>query len=267
MHKRKIHDPHWAARLEGIIQRVRRYHPPTLTHECPEWDGMVINEYDPEFASCPCFDDHTVSQATHGIIAIYNEDPDARAMGINVIEPTADMVTLDSIAHAIGLTPRFGGHVRRFYSVAQHSLYVAARVPKHMRLRGLLHDASEAYLTDIPRPYKAMIPGYKLIESRVSKAIGEHFGIPDLHVDYKEVKHADWIALGHEANSFMPKEADWYSDYYIDAIRATAHLPPLLEGKTLKESMILAAEAVEHYQRAVEMELRARARLRITLGD
>jgi hypothetical protein len=41
--------------LQGIIKRVSKIHPPKFNHFCHEWDGLEINEYDPEFGACTCF--------------------------------------------------------------------------------------------------------------------------------------------------------------------------------------------------------------------
>lgn len=200
-------------------------------------------------------------------ISIYNgPDLSKPARGIVPYDPKPDQVTLESLAHAMGFTARFAGHTRFFYSVAQHSLYVAAHVPQDQRLRALLHDASEAYLTDIPSPYKMQIPGYKRVEARVTNAIGKHFGITNLAVKSPEVRAADYRALGHEANSFMPTNGDWYGDYYRTAIEETKHLPPIetfetsLFGETMDiaKSMSAAAYSIEEFKQAVRYEIARR---------
>lgn len=203
-------------------------------------------------------------------ISIYNGwDLSLPARGIVPYDPKPDQVTLESIAHSLAMTPRFSGHTRYFYSIAQHSLYVAAHVPQDQRLRALLHDASEAYLTDIPSPYKMQIPGYKEVERRVTNAIGLHFGIEGLADKTPEIKAADRRALGHEANSFMPVNGDWYGSYYRQAIEDTKHLPPIdvfngNEGFIVSErgristSMANAAYSADDYRAAVEYELARR---------
>jgi hypothetical protein len=72
-------------------------------------------------------------------------------------DPRPEDVCLEDIAHHLALMCRFGGACRVFYSVAEHSVRVAELVwdrtngDREAALAGLLHDASEAYLVDIPK--------------------------------------------------------------------------------------------------------------------
>lgn len=117
------------------------------------------------------------------------------------LDPRADEVRIEDIAHSLSLLCRFGGHCRRFYSVAEHSVHVARQVSREAALWGLLHDASEAYVCDLPRPLKRMLPGYSMIEKRVHLAIAEHFGLsPEIPA---EVKTADEAMLLAEADQLM----------------------------------------------------------------
>jgi 5'-deoxynucleotidase YfbR-like HD superfamily hydrolase len=86
------------------------------------------------------------------------------------------MFVIEDIAHALSMIPRWGGHYHWFLSVAEHSRSVAY-VTKGDKLEALLHDASEAYLMDLPRPIKQNMPEYKAIEDGVMKVIAEKFGI------------------------------------------------------------------------------------------
>ena len=93
------------------------------------------------------------------------------------LDLTPDQVELADIAHALALKTRFNGHCLKFYSVAQHSVHVSDLVPPEDAKEGLMHDAAEAYLADIPRPVKPGIREWKAIEHRVETAIAERFGL------------------------------------------------------------------------------------------
>lgn len=97
------------------------------------------------------------------------------------LAPHEDQVSIEDIAHALSLQCRFAGHTRDFYSVAQHSVLVSRYVPPKDALWGLLHDAAEAYLVDLPRPLKHhSLLGfeYRQIEERVERVICQHFRLP-----------------------------------------------------------------------------------------
>lgn len=96
---------------------------------------------------------------------------------INVFEPTKDVIAIEDIAHALASVPRFGGHLNRHYSVAQHSVMCVMRVTSlEDKKAALMHDASEAYLGDIPTPIKARLPEYKVCEHNLMLMIADKFG-------------------------------------------------------------------------------------------
>ena len=96
---------------------------------------------------------------------------------MNVFEPKASMININDIAHALSFMPRFGGHLNRFYSVAQHSLLcVNLATTLEEKKTMLMHDASEAYMLDIPTPIKNKLPEYKKYEATLMKLISFKFG-------------------------------------------------------------------------------------------
>lgn len=95
---------------------------------------------------------------------------------VNVFDPTPDMICIEDIAHALSQQPRFGGHLPVFFSVAQHSVGCMLNAQPDERLGALMHDASEAYLMDIPSPIKKRLANYDEIENELMAVIAEKFG-------------------------------------------------------------------------------------------
>jgi len=115
--------------------------------------------------------------------------------------PSPDQIDIKDIAIALSRECRYAGHVREFYSVAQHSALCSAIVDDELALEALLHDASEAYLKDIPSPLKALLPDYKAIEARFDKVIRRYFGLPELGSE--QVKAADIVVLATEIRDLI----------------------------------------------------------------
>lgn len=121
------------------------------------------------------------------------------------LDPENSVFTIEDVAHGLANTCRFAGQCREFYSVAQHSVLVSQLVRTEFALEGLIHDAAEAFLGDVTRPLKALLPEYKAIEKRVEPVVHARFGIsfiPDC------VKRADLIALYLEQKFLMPDHDD-----------------------------------------------------------
>lgn len=118
--------------------------------------------------------------------------------------PETHEFDIEEIAHSLSNLCRFTGHVKEFYSVAQHSVLTSYFVPDNMRMCALLHDAGEAFLGDVSSPLKANLEDYKKIEEAVEKAIAKHFGIQYPHP--AEVKHADYRLLVTEKRDLLPRE-------------------------------------------------------------
>lgn len=130
-------------------------------------------------------------------------------------DPHPDDIDIRDIAHALAMTCRYSGHCNQFYSVAQHSVIISALVPDEMKLAALLHDAPEAYLTDIPRPIKHMFNEYSVpfseIEDKIYKVIARKYGAQE---DLPTVVHdLDHNIVADEASVLFdppPKWVEWY---------------------------------------------------------
>lgn len=151
----------------------------------------------------------------------------------DLLDPQPEQIDVLDIAHALSNICRFTGHVRTFYSVAQHSYLVAEITaelwhaadqrpcPDVVRLGALLHDAPEAYIGDVSTPLKRALRGegqvseYDAIEKRITDAIDlrfQLFGSPDrLRSAAQVIKRADMIALAteHAALFVGPTPRPW----------------------------------------------------------
>lgn len=118
------------------------------------------------------------------------------------VDPQPDMIDLVDIATGLANECRFAGQCRFFYSVAQHSVLVSQHVPPEYAWEGLLHDATEAYIKDIPAPVKRLLPDYRALEKRIEGAIRARFGLPA--IQSPGIKQADLTLLATERRDLMP---------------------------------------------------------------
>ncbi len=120
------------------------------------------------------------------------------------LDPSWQDIHLIDIAHALSMLCRANGHCKHFYSVGQHSINCAFEAKNRglsskIQFACLLHDASEAYISDITRPVKKMLSEYLIIEEKLQQMIYEKFGISNLSFEEKRViKEIDDAMLNYE---------------------------------------------------------------------
>lgn len=100
-------------------------------------------------------------------------------------------ICIEDIAHGLAGMNRFGNQSPYRYTVAQHSVHMSYL----LGMAGLLHDASEAYILDMPTPVKIYLSQYKEMEERLMTTISRKFGLPTFFWKYRAVKEADWTRL------------------------------------------------------------------------
>jgi 5'-deoxynucleotidase YfbR-like HD superfamily hydrolase len=140
---------------------------------------------------------------------------------IQPLDPAPGDILIEDVAHALAMTCRWAGHCHTYYSVAEHSVRVsevcgnlarALRYPSYqvteLEMLGLMHDATEAYLGDIPRPLKSQfkletprgLETFRVAEDHLYRVIEVGLGLPVLTDEYEKiVKQADNILLSTEA--------------------------------------------------------------------
>ena len=120
---------------------------------------------------------------------------------VNILNTDPNSIVIEDIAHSLSFIPRFGGHLSRLYSVGQHSLSCSFLVDDEYKLEALMHDATEAYMTDIPSPIKHNLPDYKEMENNLHRVICNKFGLP--FPMSKEIKKIDKKMLEMEWKLLM----------------------------------------------------------------
>jgi hypothetical protein len=136
---------------------------------------------------------------------------------IDPLAPDPADICIEDIAHALSNQCRFAGHTRVHYSTAQHSVMASWIVAPPYRLVTLLHDASEAYLSDIAAPVKHDVEFgsfYRSFEAQLERVIAEKYG---LEYPYPPaVKFADDVMLRSEQRDLMPCQVRVPGAAYLD---------------------------------------------------
>jgi len=164
-----------------------------MTDECT----TLHQEIAPKPPVLPSAYRHTAIQTRHGYVDIFDPDPDS--------------IDGRDIAHGLAFTCRFSGFTSHYYSVAQHS-YNVSNLLRHtncsleIQMQGLLHDAAEAYMGDMPTPHKRRFKEFAEVEGHLGAVIFDRFGLPwPMH---EMVHWADDILLHIEARFLLP-EPTW----------------------------------------------------------
>src|SRR4051812_9411412 len=137
------------------------------------------------------------------------------------LDPRPEDIDPVDIAHALSQLCRYGGHVDRFYSVAEHCLLLSYTVDPENALHALLHDATEAYVVDVPRPVKQYLSNYKDLEGAVWEAIATRFGIKGGRLPAQVTDHDNRILLNERRALFSNAEVGAWSVDGLDPLDIT----------------------------------------------
>jgi hypothetical protein len=133
------------------------------------------------------------------------------------LDPRPEDVDIHDIAHALSNVCRFGGHCKRFYSVAQHSVHVHDLVIEtrpDLGFQALFHDAAEAYIGDMIRPLKEDMHDFRKAEKKIIQAILSKFGMSD--VGHDVIRDADNSLLLAEKRDLLEKEPYPWCDLGVE---------------------------------------------------
>ena len=147
---------------------------------------------------------------------------------VNPFDPDPAQLDPGDIARALANVCRFGGHCRPFYSVAQHSVIVSELVEARGGdvedvFAALMHDASEAYLGDMPHPIKHRSPlgaAFREAEAALEAVLRERFAIK---ADVPEIKRVDRALLATERRSVSGESWDWPELEGVEALDVELH--------------------------------------------
>jgi hypothetical protein len=156
------------------------------------------------------------------------------------LDPRADEIQIEDIAHALSMQCRFSGHCLRFYSVAEHCVLLSRHVPRGDALWALLHDASEAYLVDIPRPIKPALGIYRELEASLMLRVCERFGIsPEMPTSVHEADRA--ILTDEMRQNMSAAPAPWSTETSPLGVKLRYWSPARAEEEFLEEFTVLSA--------------------------
>ncbi len=143
----------------------------------------------------------------------------------DISDPQPDQIDIEDIAISLSRTVRFRGMTILPYYVAHHCVLATYLLAPEYRLWGLLHDAAEAYMGDMPKPLKTHLDsGYVAIEQRVMRVVAEKFGLEWPMPD--QVKLVDRILLVTEAERLMKHNPeDWHMELGVDPDMSLPILP------------------------------------------
>lgn len=132
-----------------------------------------------------------------------------------------DCSVVQPIDIAAGLRqPRYSAQTATFFTIAQHSVLVLRLVEAQARLAGgvrgiqlrrcaLMHDAAEAFIHDITRPLKILLPDYRAVEAVLEHRLAQRFAVEWTLGRREMVKAADITALAIEKRDLIGEQERW----------------------------------------------------------
>lgn len=193
----------------------------------------------------------------------------ASGLYVDVVAPDPQTISVHDIAWSLARQARFAGHTisDEVWNVAQHCLFVtdlvdaAVNDPEDncnvktslrqwlydknllneyekdgvyvpsVKMYALMHDATEAYLIDLPSPVKrheALREPYKHLEAGLNSAVLKALNLPEPDpVQHEIVVWADLMALQIEAGVLMPSRGRGWNGSLPNCDATHLHLFPM----------------------------------------
>jgi 5'-deoxynucleotidase YfbR-like HD superfamily hydrolase len=137
----------------------------------------------------------------------------------NFLSPKPEMITIEDIATGLANQSHFGGQTPKYFSIAQHCVLCLEifgckkqiQYPE-IAMALLLHDAAEAYIGDIKKPIKILLPYFNDIEERILTQIAVKFDIDKRLFNSNIIKYHDLKAQKKEYETFY-NGADYIKEY------------------------------------------------------
>lgn len=158
-------------------------------------------------------------------------------ISIDLADPDPAVLDIERIARCLARIVRWSAHLDGWWCVAQHSVWVCDQLPAHLKLQGLLHDAPEAIIGDIPSPLKARLPHFRAYERALWGAVCRRYGLPG-ELDPK-VKRIDRIAQAVETRDLRPRA--WTEPADVGAFRP---LEPLRDWEDARDLFLDRFDAI-----------------------
>ncbi len=163
---------------------------------------------------------------------------------VDIPTPKPGQICIEDVATHLSRIPRFAGATQYPWCVAAHSLHCAALAeaegfPKEAQLAALLHDAHEAYCSDIPSPFKEAVRAgnpsafcsLDIAEEKLEVAVLHQLGALEHLERYRgQVKRWDLISLATERRDLMHPAASAEPWHWLQGVEPDGRPIPSLRG-------------------------------------
>lgn len=162
------------------------------------------------------------------------------------MNPSVSEVCIEDISQALSMSCRYSGHVKSFYSVAEHCCIISDKIldltgDKSQAYDALMHDASEAYLNDIPRPIKPHLDNYLSIEGMAERCIQKALHCNPMN---NLIAELDKNIVRDEAVQLFNSIPSWVNDYESIGITVLSLTPEDAKREFLSRFERLKPEAL-----------------------